>query len=298
MAAGTPIDPDTFRKIRRIQIKMDRLATSLLSGLYRSAFKGKGMEFEEVRDYQSGDDIRDIDWNVTARMGHPYVKRFREERESTVMLMIDISASTRFGTEGELKSTLIAEIGGALAFSAIKNQDKIGMILFSDKIDLYIPPKKGTRHVLRIIRELLVARSAASKTDTANALAYFGKVQKQRAICFLISDFLSGDFSKPLAPLAKKHDMIAIRIYDPKEEEFPPMDLVSLRDLESGLTAVIDTSSLDVRERLKETASKREAAFSGLVKRSGGDWISIATGESYAAVIRKYLKAKHRGPRP
>ncbi len=288
------LTPDVLQKIRRIQIKMDRMATDLLSGLYRSAFKGKGMEFEEVRDYQPGDDIRSIDWNVTARRGEPYIKQYREERELTVMLLVDISASTRFGTHSNLKSTLITEIGGILAFSAIKNQDKIGLILFSDKIDLYIPPKKGSRHALRIIRELLVAHSYAHYTDIANALHYFGKVQRQKAICFLISDFIGNDFSKQLAPLAKKHDIIGIRIYDPDELQFPALQLIDFCDLENHQGAVIDTSSKSVRDKLKQTVSKRNAAVGDLIKSMDGDWIEVGTDQSYINVIQRYLKAKHR----
>lgn len=292
------LTPDILHKIRRLQIKMDKLATDLLAGLYRSAFKGKGMEFEEVRDYQPGDDVRSIDWNVTARMGHPFIKQFREERELTVMLMIDTSGSTRFGTHGELKSTIIEEIGGILAFSAIKNQDKIGLILFSDQIDLYIPPKKGSRHVLRIIREILVHKSSGKKTDVAKALSYFGKVQQQKAICFLISDFITSDFSKALAPLAKKHDMIAIRIFDSQEVRIPPMHLVTFRDLETKNMGVVDTGSVLLRDNLEAIAHEKKENFSSTFKSMGGDWIDIATDQPYLVVLRKYLKGKHRRPLP
>lgn len=288
------LTPDLLRKIRRLQIKMDKLSTNLLVGLYKSAFKGKGMEFEEVRDYQPGDDVRSIDWNVTARMGNPYIKRFREERELTVILMVDTSASTKFGTHGQLKSTIIEEISGILAFSAIKNQDKIGLILFSDKIDLYIPPKKGSRHVLRIIRELLVHKSDGKDTNLANALSYFGKVQRQKSICFILSDFLTEDFSKQLAPIAKKHDMIAIRIYDGDEVRIPPMQLTTFKDLESQRFSVIDTSSSELKDRLRTRSKQRQKKYSEEIKRMGGDWIEIATDQPYLNILRKFLMGKNR----
>lgn len=282
---------ETLKKIRRAQLKMDRLATDQFLGLYKSAFKGRGIEIEEVREYGSGDDPRDIDWKVTARMHKPFVKVFKEERQLTVMLVVDISSSTQFGTT-QLKSEIIAEIGGILAFSAIKNQDKIGLLLFANDIVKYVPPKRGLRHVFRIIRELYVSKPALQKTNITKALKFLGKMLPQKAVCILFSDFICEDFGKAFAPLAKKHDMLAIRVYDPDEIQFPNMGLVQFQDLETGTLSTIDTSSKVVQSHFSTLAQQRVERHAAMVKRSHGSWIDIGTHQDYITEIRKYLLSK------
>ncbi len=228
------ISKDSFEHIRAIQIRATRNVNDLFGGIYRSVFKGRGLEFEDVREYEPGDEIRSIDWNVTARMQNAYVKNYREERELSVMLVVDVSASSHFGHASYLKSELITEIAALLAFSAIKNQDKVGLLLFSDQIELYLRPKKGSRHVLRIIRELLYFQPKQRGTDLQKALAFLGKVQRHQTVCFIISDFISGDFSHELQLTAKRHETIAIYVYDDYEIQFPNIGLIALQDLESG----------------------------------------------------------------
>lgn len=285
------VNKTLFKKIRRIEMISTRLATDVLSGGYRSAFKGKGMEFEEVREYQSGDDIRSIDWNVTARMNHPYIKIFREERDLSVMLVVDISASTLFGSR-EQKSEWIAEISALIAFSAIKNQDKVGLILFSNIIELYVPPAKGSRHVLRIIRELLVFKPKQKKSDIQKALSFFGNVQKSSGICFLISDFLNGDFSHEAALVAKKHDLIAISVTDPLEHNFPAANLVSITDLETGARTIVDTNNKEVQKHFRRSSEEQFAYPSSLMKKIGGEFIDIRTDRSYLIPLQKFFKMR------
>lgn len=278
---------ETLKNIRRIHIKMEHLATDLLAGMYRSAFKGKGMEFEEVREYQEGDDIRSIDWNVTARMNHPYVKNFREERELTVMLLVDISSSLQFGTKDRLKSEIIAEIAAVLAFSGIKNQDKIGLILFSDGVEEYLPPKKGTRHVLRIIRDLLVYKPKGKRTNIINALTFLGKVQKHASVVFLLSDFICPDFRHEAAILAKRHDLIGIHISDPAEWQFPPVGLVHFQDLETEKEVYVDTS-----QPLNLNEDKRLESYRKLFAEINASLIEVTTDESYISSLRKFFKMR------
>lgn len=286
--------PEAFRRIRHIHIKTKRVVENLFSGIYRSAFKGQGLEFEDVREYQRGDDIRTIDWNVTARMQNPYVKNFREERELTVMLIVDISASARFGSTQRLKSEIIAELGAVLAFSAIRNQDKVGLILFSDEVELYLSPKRATRHVLRVIRELLFFQPQHQGTNIQQALAFLGKVQRRRVICFFISDFLTEptEFSHEAALIAKRHELIMIRINDPYELAFPSMGLTTLYDLESKQVKVIDTSQAAIQQQFNEEANRRQLALKQLTDRIGAGLISFYCQESYQDALHRFFRLR------
>lgn len=288
------IDEELLNTIRRIEIETKHLAEGVLAGAYRSAFKGKGIEFEEVREFQPGDEERSIDWNVTAKMGHPYVKNFREERELTVMLIVDVSSSTRFGSTNETKNKLIAEIGALIAFSAIENSDRVGLITFSDEIDLYLSPKKGSRHVLRIIRELLVSPESGKGTNLAQALAFFGKVQSRASICFVISDFMCPDFSSEFSLLSKKHDLIAVSVIDPYEQSFPNVNLAELSDLETGKNTVIDTGDSSRRTRFMENSEKHLKDLKKLAEKSGGGLIDIRTDKPYLKAIEDFFKKRGR----
>ncbi len=283
---------DVFRKIRKIQINTTQLANDILAGAYHSAFKGKGMEFEEVREYQPGDEVRSIDWNVTARMNHPYVKVFREERELTVMLVVDVSASTQFGSGSQTKKELIAEIGGVLAFSAIKNNDKVGLILFSEGIELYLPPNKGLRHVLRVIRELLLHEPKKIKTDLSAALTFLGNVHQRKTICFLISDFICALPQRELLITAQHNDLIAIHTHDPNEWEFTKMGLVHFHDLESGQSEIVDTSSKAVTHEMQINAQKRIDALYNLMHEIGAGIVPVQTNEPYINPLRKFFKLR------
>jgi uncharacterized protein (DUF58 family) len=283
------ISHDLFKKIRRIQIQTTHLANDVLAGAYRSAFKGKGMEFEEVREYQQGDDVRNIDWNVTARMNHPYVKNFREERELSVILAVDVSASTYFGSGEYLKSELIAEIAAVLAFSAIKNQDKVALLLFSDRVEKYFPPQKGTRHVLRIIRELLTFKPQPRSTNISEALSFLGKVQHRSSICFLISDFICADFFHEAALAAARYDLVPIAIVDSAEKSFPKMDLVTFADLESGDSLLVDTSANTVQTRFKKNSEERLSAQKKMMQKLGTELCIIDTRLPYLQQLKKYF---------
>lgn len=291
------IDEQLTKTIHKIQIETKHLAEGLLAGMYRSAFKGKGIEFEEVREYQTGDETRSIDWNVTAKMGRPYIKNFREERELTVLLIVDTSSSTRFGSKNISKNELIAEIGAMIAFSAIKNNDRVGLILFSDDIKTYIPPKKGTRHVLRIIRELLTSPQTNEGTDLSKALAFVGKVQKQRAICFVISDFMCPDFSHEFSLLSKKHDLIAISVIDPFEVSFPNINLAELTDLETGKNMMIDTGSSKRQQQFTQASEKHLKDLKSLTKKYDAGLIDIRTDQSYVKAIEKFFKTRSKNLR-
>lgn len=280
---------DLFKKIRRIQIQTTHLANDVLAGAYRSAFKGKGMEFEEVREYQQGDDVRSIDWNVTARMNRPYVKNFREERELSVILAVDVSASTYFGSGESLKSELIAEIAAVLAFSAIKNQDKVALLLFSDRVEKYFPPQKGTRHVLRIIRELLTYQPQPRSTNISEALSYLGKVQHRSGICFLLSDFICVDFSHEAALAATRYDLVPIAIVDSAEMAFPKMDLVTFSDLETGTSLLVDTSAGIVQTKLRKTTEERLSSLKKMMQKLGTELCIIDTHLPYMQQLKKYF---------
>lgn len=283
-----------FTHIRHLQIKALRNVNDLFAGIYRSSFKGRGLEFEEVREYQQGDDIRTIDWNVTARSQHPFVKSFTEERELTVILAVDISASSRYSHTHQLKSEMIAELSALIAFSAIKNQDKVGLLLFSDEVELYLKPKKGVRHILRVIRELLYFSPRHQGTDIANTLSFLGRVQRKRAICFLISDFLGVDFSKQVALLARKHELIAFHVYDHYEKEFQTRALFNLRDLETGQEMIVDTTDSEVRKNFQMRAKEQEKITRRLFEGAGADYMSMHTGESSSAVLQRFFKLRGR----
>jgi len=281
-----------LQHIQRIHIQTKQLAQDLLAGAYRSAFKGKGMEFEEVRVYENGDEIRDIDWKVSARMNQPFVKTFREEREITVMLVVDVSASSRFGTGDKRKSDLIAEIGGVIAFSAIKNNDKVGLLLFSDRVEKYLIPKSGVRHVLRVIRELLAFKPKGKGTDIGKALAYLGNIHRKSSVCFLISDFICSDYSHELTLIARKHDVIGISVNDPAEVSFPDVHLVEVSDLENGQSVLVNSSSRKIQEFFENGAKERLKSCKHIVNGAGAGFIDIRTDKPYIPEIKKFFKLR------
>jgi len=279
------IDKSLFAKVRKIQIKTSRMVTEIFSGEYRSVFKGQGMEFEEVREYQSGDEIRTIDWNVTARMNKPFVKQFKEERELTVFFLVDVSASMDCGTRVRTKRELMAELCAVLAFAAIQNNDKVGLIAFSDHIEKYVPPAKGKKHVLRVIRELLaVGQSGVRSRRTTNlrqSLDYLGKVYRKKAVVFLVSDYLAEDYAKPLNVLAHKHDLIALHVEDPLETQIPANGIFTMEDLETGQPMEIDFSTERLRQKFQNAMEERkEKLFAGF-KKIGIDVLSTGTAENY-----------------
>jgi uncharacterized protein (DUF58 family) len=284
---------ELLKKVRHIEIKTRGLSNQIFSGEYHSAFKGKGMTFSEVREYQYGDNIRDVDWNVTARFNHPFIKVFEEERELTVMLLIDVSGSKNFGTRSQYKVELMTEIAAVLSFSAINNNDKIGVIMFSDKVEKFIPPQKGRKHILRIIQELLNFEPESKQTNIAVALEYFTNAVKKRCIAFVISDFIDSNFKDALTIASRKHDMVALRLYDQREQELPAMGFVQMVDAESGATQWVDTSSRSVREAYKKWWANHTESLDSTFKRSGVDYTSIATGDDYVKPLI-YL-FKHRG---
>lgn len=287
---------EAFQYIRRLQIKALRNVDDLFAGIYRSAFKGRGLEFEDVREYQPGDDIRTIDWNVTARSQRLYVKNFREERELTVMLVVDISGSSRFSHTSRLKSEMIAEIAALLAFSAIKNQDKVGLLLFTSEVELYLKPMKGVRHVLRVIRELLYFQPQHQGTDLPKALEFLGRVQRRHVICFLISDFLADGFKRQANLMAKRHELIAFHIYDAFEKIFSPKGLLRLIDLETHVQAMIDTADPAVQQNFTKKAQTHDLAVQHLFERIGADYMSMHTSESPEAILKRFFKLR-RGKR-
>lgn len=269
------IASELARQIRYIQIFTSRAVNDILAGEYQSVFKGRGMEFDEVREYQPGDDVRSIDWNVTARSGHPFVKRYVEERELTVLLVVDISASGLFGSVVKKKSEVAAELCALLAFSAIKNNDKVGLLLFSNRIEKFIPPRKGGSHVLRIIREVLGYQPEDTGTDLAQALEYLGRVAHKRGVVFVLSDFLSPDFKKPLGLLARRHDLIAVSIIDRRELSMPGLGLIELTDAESGATVVVDSSDGAFQARYQELGRRRQQGLQRLFGSLSVDHIPI-----------------------
>lgn len=288
------IPKEILKKVRRIEIRTRRLVNHLFSGEYHSTFKGQGMEFEEVRQYQPGDDIRQIDWNVTARTGHPYVKKFREERELSVVLLFDASSSGNFGTRERFKSETAAELCALLAFSAIKNNDKVGLIIFTDRIEKFVPPKKGRAHVLRLIREILYFKPIGISTDIALALEYLSRVIRRKSVVFLISDFLSENFYKPLQIANNRHDIIGIKVTDPRETQFEDFGLIELEDAETGEVILVDTGSKEFR---REFAARSQEDVSGL-KRSfqliNLDFINIRTDQSYIVPLINFFKMRER----
>ena len=281
---------ELLKKVRKIEIKTRRLSNNIFGGEYHSAFKGRGMTFSEVRSYQFGDDVRTIDWNVTARYNEPFVKVFEEERELTLMLIVDVSSSALFGTDSALKKNILTEISATLAFSALQNNDKVGLILFSDQIELYIPPSKGKTHVLRIIRELIEFKPLSKKTDINSALEFLNKVMKKKSIAFLLSDFISSDYEKSLKIISKKHDLTGIKVYDKLEEFIPNLGLVQMFDQELGEIKLIDTSSSKIRKNYKNQMSLNFKKFNDVFTRNGAGTISCRTDESYIKKLLNYFK--------
>ena len=283
---------ELLKKVRKIEIKTRRLSDHVFGGEYHSTFKGRGMTFSEVRQYQFGDDVRSIDWNVTARYNEPFVKVFEEERELTMMLMVDISGSEMFGTQEQFKKEVITEIAATLAFSATQNNDKIGLMLFTDQIELYIPPKKGRSHVLRIIRELIEFQPTNKKTNIAAALKYLSNVQKRKAIVFILSDFMDDDYQQTLKIAANRHDLTGIRVYDHMEEEIPNLGLVSMLDEESGEYISVNTGSKSVRNAYAEYYRNRINYFQQSFSLSGAGVINNRTDESYVKKLLGYFKRR------
>lgn len=283
---------ELLKKVRKIEIKTRGLSNHLFSGEYHSAFKGRGMAFNEVREYQPGDEIRTIDWNVTARFNHPYVKVFEEERELTVMILIDVSGSENFGTIIQQKQDVATELCAVLAFSAIQNNDKVGVIFFSDKIEKFIPPKKGRSHILMIIRELIDFTPENKGTNVAEALRYFTSAIKKRSTAFIISDFISNPFDDQLKIANKKHDIIALKLYDRHEEEFPNLGLIPVLDEETGELQWINTADKEVRNAYKKAALERNGRLKETFSKSGVDFTSIGTHESYVKPLMTLFKKR------
>ena len=284
---------EILKKVRKIEIKTRRLSDHIFSGEYHTSFKGRGMTFSEVRQYQYGDDVRAIDWNVTARYNEPFVKVFEEERELTMMLMVDISGSESFGTKNQLKRDMITEIAATLAFSATQNNDKIGLLLFSDQIELFIPPKKGKSHVLRIIRELIEFESKSKKTDLSQALKYLSSVLKKKAIVFLISDFMVKDYEHTLKIASKRHDVTGIRVFDQREESIPNIGIVNMLDAETGETLLVDTNSKKVRMDYEKDYHENVNYFKDVFSKCGAGTISSRVDESYVTKLLGYFKARN-----
>jgi len=283
---------ELLKKVRKIEIKTRRLSDHIFGGEYHSTFKGRGMTFSEVRQYQYGDDVRNIDWNVTARYSEPFVKVFEEERELTMMLMVDISGSEFFGTREQFKNEVITEIAATLAFSATQNNDKIGLILFSDKIELYIPPKKGRSHVLRIIRELIEFKPASKQTNIAEALKFLSSVMKKKAIVFVLSDFIADDFQHTMKIASKKHDVTGIRVFDKREESIPNLGMVQMQDSETGDMMLVNTSSKKVRQNYGHYYRERVNYYKDSFSKSGAGTISCRVDESYVKKLLGYFKAR------
>ncbi len=289
------IPAEVLKKIRRIQIKTTHLVSDVFAGQYESVFKGKGMEFDEVRQYYPGDDVRSIDWNVTARTGLPHIKKFVEERQLTIMFLLDASVSCQFGTVNRLKSELAAEICAVLAFSAIKNNDRVGLIIFTDKIEKFVPPKKGLRHVLRVIREALYFKPASTGTDIPRALEYLSSVTTRRAVTFLISDFIEEDFKKPASIANKRHDLIAVYVEDPRELFFPKVGIVSLSDAETGQYYQIDTRDDLFLKDYHDKAARHKAGIRKALASINVDCINVSTDKPYTKELLAFFR--NRGKR-
>ena len=284
---------EIIKKVRKIEIKTRGLSQNIFAGQYHSAFKGRGMAFSEVREYQYGDDVRDIDWNVTARFHRPYVKVYEEERELTVMLLVDLSGSLDFGSVQQTKRDLVTEIASTLAFSAIQNNDKIGVILFTDRIEKYIPPKKGRKHILYIIHELLNFKPAGVRTDIGMAVSFLTRVMKRRCTAFLLSDFYSrSDFSKPIQIANSKHDVVAIQVYAPRAKSLPDIGLMKVRDAETGHEMIIDTSSAKLRQAHARYWIEREDLLNRTFAKSKVDWTSVATNENFTKALLLLFKKR------
>jgi len=292
------IPREILKQIRRIEIRTKRLVNDVFSGEYQSVFKGRGIEFTEVREYLPGDDVRAIDWNVTARMGHPYIKKYDEERELTIMFLVDASASGSFGTVNRLKRELAAELCALLAFSATRNNDRVGLVIFSDRIEKVVPPEKGRRHVLRVIRELLYHRPEGRGTDMAGALDYLTSVVRRHAVVFLVSDFLGADCRQRLAVAGRRFDLIAVEVTDPRETELPDAGLVEMEDPETGERAVVDTSSARVRTAFRERAAALREDRLRTFRKLGIDSIPVSTDRPYVEPLERFfrMRARRSGP--
>jgi uncharacterized protein (DUF58 family) len=287
---------ELLKQVRKLEIKTRRLSRHLFTGGYHSAFKGRGMLFSEVRQYQFGDDVRAIDWNVTARTGEPHVKIFEEERELTVMLLVDVSGSAFFGTSGRSKQEMLAEICAVLAFAANSNNDKVGLLLFSDQVEFFIFPKKGRQHTLRMIRELLNQQPSERKTDMGAALETAHNLLKKRSICFLMSDFMTSAYETPLRVLARRHDCVGLHCWDPRERELPDVGLLPVRDAESGHTEWIDTTDPDMRRRYKKRFEENLAKTKNTFLRAGADFLSLQTTEAYINTLLQFFERRaHKG---
>lgn len=285
---------ELIKKVRKIEIKTRGLSTNIFAGQYHSAFKGRGMAFSEVREYQFGDDVRDIDWNVTARFNRPYIKVFEEERELTVILLIDVSGSLDFGTRKQMKRDMATEIAATLAFSAIQNNDKIGVVFFSDKIEKYIPPQKGRKHILYIIREMLYFKPESKRTDIGKALEFMSGVLKRRCTAFILSDFYNRtDFSQPLTIFSRKHDVMAIQVYDKLMKELPDVGLIKVTDAETGFEQYVDTSSKRLRTAHSRYWNTRETQLAETFKKSSVDFVSVATDEDYVKHLLMMFKKRN-----
>ncbi|MBN2365333.1 MAG: DUF58 domain-containing protein [Calditrichaeota bacterium] len=290
---------ELLKKVRQIEISIRGVVNEVFAGEYHSVFKGRGMEFAEVREYQPGDDIRTIDWNVSARMNHPYVKVFEEERELTVMILFDASSSESFGSRNQMKGDVAIEISALLASSAIRNNDKVGLIIFSDKIEKFVAPRKGRKHILRVIRELLYFATSeetpkSTSTDIAAALEYMNQILKRRATVFLISDFLAEGFERDLQIANRRHDLVAIRLIDPLEERLPDVGILELEDLETGETMLIDTSFDEIRETVSENAYTQKSSLEKMLKSIGIDFIDIYTDRSYIQPLTRFFRVRAR----
>ncbi len=291
------IPKEVLKKVRQIEIRTNREVTDVLGGQYHSVFKGHGMEFEEVREYLPGDEVRSIDWNVTARFGHPYIKKFKEERELTVMLIVDVSASGQFGSVRQTKNELAAELAAVLAFSAIRNNDKVGLIMFTDQIEKYVPPKKGRHHVLRVIREILAFQPKGRGTNLKAALDYLNHVQSRRAVTFVLSDFQLPDeetVRKKLRVASKRHDVVALSLRDPREEELPAVGLVELRDAETDERALVDTFDRNVREQFALKSRLRLEALRRMLRSASVDHVEIRCETDYMLPLIKFFKMRER----
>ncbi|MBU1862606.1 MAG: DUF58 domain-containing protein [Candidatus Omnitrophica bacterium] len=288
------IPKEILKQIKRIQITTSRIVTDVFAGQYHSVFKGKGMEFDEVREYFPGDDVRSIDWNVTARMGHPFIKKFVEERELTVMILLDMSGSSYFGTVHKLKRQIAAEICSVLAFAAIKNNDRVGFIGFTDRIELFVPPRKGLRHILRIVREALYFKPQGKGTDIPQAIEYLNRVTTRKTVTFILSDFYAADFKQPLSVSNKRHDIVTITITDPKEIDLPNVGIVKFTDAETGEGTVVDTADTRFRKEYKKNALEKFAERKKLFQSINVDTVDIRTDSSYARSLFTFFKMRGR----
>jgi uncharacterized protein (DUF58 family) len=285
---------EVIRKVRRLEIRTRRLVDESLAGSYHSMFRGRGMEFDEVREYYPGDDVRTIDWNVSARMGHPFVKKFTEERELTVVLLVDVSGSAAFGTDESTKMAMATEVAALLAFSAIRNNDRVGLLLFTDRVEGFLPPRKGREHALRVLREVLTVRPAGRGTRVGQALEFLQHVVRKRAVVFLISDFQDEGYERTLRVVARKHDVVAVSVTDPREFTLPDVGLVSVVDPETGAVGTLDAGSSAVRRAYAELAERFQVTLRGAMRRAGVDMLELSTGEPYELPMVRFFRERAR----